>query len=673
MKTLRLFFIFLLFVVVEKSFAQLGEGGIPPSFYIQGLGNEIATAEMPIVNVDSLTSRDDAEKNEIKPFRFGYAIDVDLDLNNSGTWEFFENGDKLWRLKIFSEGAFSINLIFDNFLLLEGSQFFIYNEDKSMILGAFTARLNNNEYNMFATDLIQGSSIVLEYYEPAYSERGIIKIDKVIHAYKDMFGGRGLGDSEKCNIDVMCPLGDDWCVEMRAISLILVENNTALCSGCLINNVRQDLTPYYLTAEHCFYKKDGTLKTNPATCVFRFKYWRPTCKGSNPQNVVSINGASILAHNYYTDFALLKLSYNRLPAGFGFVFAGWDRTSTPAQNATTIHHPSADAMKISYADNPVVPKGWPVYFNGHISHWRATFDQGVVEHCSSGSPLFNQSHRVVGQLHGNYDYVENKPYCEQPIGDYGCFHTSWYYGKTSEERLKEWLDPDNTDIMSINATTPTNFLVNKKLCETHRYEAVNNMHIEGNVTNLYFSPSINCSYEDVIPFSTEPESHVTFKAKSIIIKSGTTFKTGSNVSLIATNERPDCNYFTDGDLACVYPSFVNNKTNGNNNDNKDFIKIYENNFSNRNVNSFVVNDKFVNRIFTLFPNPNPGTFQLETNFPLSDIVNLKITNSLGATVYETQTLFLNTIQLPTSVSGLHFVVAMLKTGTVLTQKMMVQR
>ena len=78
-------------------------------------------------------------------------------------------------------------------------------------------------------------------------------------------------------------------------------------------------------------------------------------------------------------------------------------------------------------------------------------------------------------------------------------------------------------------------------------------------------------------------------------------------------------------------------------------------------------------IFSIIPNPNPGTFQIETNFSLSDIANLKITNSLGAPVYETQSLFSNTIQLPTSTSGLHLVVAVLKDGTVLTQKMMLQR
>ena len=75
--------------------------------------------------------------------------------------------------------------------------------------------------------------------------------------------------------------------------------------------------------------------------------------------------------------------------------------------------------------------------------------------------------------------------------------------------------------------------------------------------------------------------------------------------------------------------------------------------------------------FSIIPNPNSGTFQLETNFPLSDIAYLKITNLLGVPVYETKNLTTPTIQLQDVASGMFFVVVILKDSTVLTQKMMV--
>jgi hypothetical protein len=94
------------------------------------------------------------------------------------------------------------------------------------------------------------------------------------------------------------------------------------------------------------------------------------------------------------------------------------------------------------------------------------------------------------------------------------------------------------------------------------------------------------------------------------------------------------------------------------------------------LQSLVSNDTDFTAIrpsFTLYPNPNHGTFQLETNFPLSDIAHLKITTPLGVSVYETKNLASNTIQLYHSASGMFFVVMVLKDGNVLTQKMMVQR
>jgi len=89
--------------------------------------------------------------------------------------------------------------------------------------------------------------------------------------------------------------------------------------------------------------------------------------------------------------------------------------------------------------------------------------------------------------------------------------------------------------------------------------------------------------------------------------------------------------------------------------------------------NFHIQDGVIAHTLSIIPNPNTGTFQVEANFSLSDIAHFKITNSLGATVYETQNLFSNTIQLQNSASGLHFVVAMLKDGTMLTQKMVIQK
>ena len=75
---------------------------------------------------------------------------------------------------------------------------------------------------------------------------------------------------------------------------------------------------------------------------------------------------------------------------------------------------------------------------------------------------------------------------------------------------------------------------------------------------------------------------------------------------------------------------------------------------------------------SIIPNPNPGTFQLETNFPLSNIGNLKITNLMGVTVYETQNVASNMVQLQNPAAGTFFVVMVLKDGAVITRKMVVQ-
>jgi hypothetical protein len=66
-------------------------------------------------------------------------------------------------------------------------------------------------------------------------------------------------------------------------------------------------------------------------------------------------------------------------------------------------------------------------------------------------------------------------------------------------------------------------------------------------------------------------------------------------------------------------------------------------------------------------------FNLNTNFPLTEIANFKVINLLGVPIYETQNVSSNTVQLQNAVSGQVFVVMILKDGSVLSQKMFIQK
>ncbi|HNU83421.1 MAG TPA: T9SS C-terminal target domain-containing protein, partial [Thermoanaerobaculia bacterium] len=60
----------------------------------------------------------------------------------------------------------------------------------------------------------------------------------------------------------------------------------------------------------------------------------------------------------------------------------------------------------------------------------------TTEPGSSGSPLFDPNHRIVGQLHGG------SAACGNNLSDYyGRFSVSWTGGGSNTSRLSNWLDP----------------------------------------------------------------------------------------------------------------------------------------------------------------------------------------------------------------------------------------
>ena len=394
-----------------------------------------------------------------------------MNLTNSGVWQTLSNGDRIWTLEIYSPSAKSINLLYDRFWLPQNAEFYIYNSAKTHSIGGFTSRNNKGtraKPKRFGTGLVFGDRVILEYYEPQNVRgQGIISIAKVVHGYRYISimqskseSAVGFGRSGACQVNVNCPEGNNWQKEKTSVALILVEG-MRWCTGSLINNTRNDGTLYFLTANHCINdwrlsrRLDALADTDGSDWSFYWNYESPNCSNDIDFIPPSTSGATLVANNATTDFALFKLiesPYDLKPA-VQVYFNGWER-NIPGRGGVGIHHPEGDIKKI--ATHNMTPVQGQVYNppNGYWRvNWRATTNgHSVTEGGSSGSPLYNNNSRVIGQLRGGSGVDCDNP--SQDPGEYGRFSVSWNNSTDRRRRLKDWLDPTNSNAMFLDGYPP---------------------------------------------------------------------------------------------------------------------------------------------------------------------------------------------------------------------------
>lgn len=319
---------------IQTQYAQhalLGERGV------FGVPQRGVLQQLPKIDVSVLLQEDSLEANMSVPFRFGQAMEVDYTLENTGTWSDILGG-RVWKLDVHSQGAYSINFIFDGLALPDGGKLYLYNQERTMVYGPIT-RDNRGESSQFGTDLIKGEMVTLELFEPktAYNTTQL-RIVKAIHGYKNMFNTpNNFGDALGCHNNVNCPAFAGWKPQSNSVAMVLLADGTRVCSGALLNNTCQDLTPNFLTAFHCIDVGDnldpceaewgnGTLNANEINraqnWVFRFQYKSPICTPSTePTSWITFNGATFRAGWLDTDFALVEMN-TRPDASTGIQYAG---------------------------------------------------------------------------------------------------------------------------------------------------------------------------------------------------------------------------------------------------------------------------------------------------------------------------------------------------------------
>lgn len=478
----------------------------------------VQLVEMPALDNEALLQAELAARAPGRAPRFAESLTVDISPETHGKWEETPAGYAIWRLRIRSAGALSLNFGFDSYHMPEGGRLFLFTPDQERILGPFTPA-DNQEYAQLWTPIVEGDEIVIEVQVPvAKRSELLLHLHSVNHDY--------LGFSQllsgSCNLDVVCGAADGWGIVdnyrdiIQSVAVYGLGGST-FCTGFLVNTTRNDCAPYFMTADHC-----GVRANNAASLVVYWNFQNSVCRqpgspasGQQGDGALDLfnTGSSLRARFSPADMTLVELS-NPVPEAADAFYAGWNLSDqTPQDTVICVHHPSTDEKRISFEFDPTYPGNWgsgsqniPTGNHIIVPDW----DIGTTEGGSSGAPLFNRKKQVVGQLHGGSAACSNNLY-----DSYGWIFFSWTGGGTPATSLRPWLDPDNTGVAELDGRwarlcsySIEPLIANQSVCapDSAQYSVVVSENFEDTVllslSNLPAGAEVSFSSNPVVPGDT---------------------------------------------------------------------------------------------------------------------------------------------------------------------------
>ena len=442
----------------------LGSGYAAPEFRPDLV--RLATVPQAVLPPTEVQKALEAAPRKDRPFEYAVGINANLALT-TGRWETLDATTASWRLRIASAGAKSLSLHFAPFELPPSASVWIYDRSGTVVHGPYTAA-QATPHGLW-TPIIPEAELVVEV-RVATVEADQLKlgIAHAYHGYRDwkaadapsasaddvkyfsMTSADASAKSGACNIDVACPEADPWDNEVRSVARIQI-GGTSLCSGQLLNNVRQDKDRLFITAHHCGISAEGAAPAS--SVIFFFNYQAPACAPPRGSLAAAdtLNGATFLAGDTQSDFTLLRIN-DSIPANANVYFAGWDATGEGSSSGVSIHHPSGDDKAISFFSEPAVQSAVNIGAACAIDAWQVRWSSGTTESGSSGGGLWSAAHQLLGVLSGG------NASCGNQTGDdfFGRLDRAWTANADPQGQIKAHLDPENTCIASIPGLDASN-------------------------------------------------------------------------------------------------------------------------------------------------------------------------------------------------------------------------
>jgi lysyl endopeptidase len=378
----------------------------------------------------------------------GHTVKTELSITNSGEWRKYSHRYNTWLLKIDGGSATAIALVFSDVKLREGEKLYVYNSnDMRGPLDSSTIPASG----ILLTNYLPGHEIVVEFNVPITNQAtGSFKVEAISRLNEN--GGSDL-TRRNATACYPCMTGNFWNQAKESVLRIITfrNNETIMCTGSLVNNTSRDGRPYILTANHCIQDQEDADRA-----IFTFNYEDLNCDGTPENFGSSLIGGTLRASSYENDFSLIELNHH-IPLGFQTWFAGWDATGATKDHVSCIHHPQAGVKRISVENESIHIGSYQVEGSGpraENAFWQVKqWDVGITEGGSSGAPLFDQHHRVIGTLSGGASK------CEYPYNDFFQRLSNSWDGDEPSTQLKYWLDPESSGEKVIDGYDPTDGMV----------------------------------------------------------------------------------------------------------------------------------------------------------------------------------------------------------------------